>query len=358
MKRPLLFTIAVLCLGQAQASRDDYRAAYKAWRETDPKLEQESAAGGMEIAQQADRMAAEAAKVAAARKAYLEAAEQDQKAQISWLSEPPAAGQSAAASSAFEAQFTTNETTQVSRNVDTFANNPDPGLQQLRGALMREKAALASLEVSIGARKKAADTADEAIGAITAARMKVLDQSNAMLEGLKDAATDADREGAAWAEYYRKLGEGAQGAAAPITEVAPGAPPATLNNPIAAPATVTPLPLARYTGSWAFPQSNGLFHGSRPQSIDLLVNDENGHVNGTVVARFVVAAGHDPALRLSFSGEWQATRNQVFSLVTSDGTKGRLELIPGAAFNLIEVNFETDADAGKVTQADAVLVKK
>ena len=35
-----------------------------------------------------------------------------------------------------------------------------------------------------------------------------------------------------------------------------------------------------------------------------------------------------------------------------------IELIPGAAFNLLEVNFQTDPRPGKVRQANVVLVKK
>jgi hypothetical protein len=48
----------------------------------------------------------------------------------------------------------------------------------------------------------------------------------------------------------------------------------------------------------------------------------------------------------------------VFNLVTSDGAKGTIELIPGSAFNLLEVNFQTEPKPGKVRQADVVLVKK
>ena len=64
MRRACLFAmVAVLCL--AQRTRDDYRAAYNAWRQTDPNLEGEASAGGGPVAQRADRMAAEAAKFAA-----------------------------------------------------------------------------------------------------------------------------------------------------------------------------------------------------------------------------------------------------------------------------------------------------
>jgi hypothetical protein len=44
--------------------------------------------------------------------------------------------------------------------------------------------------------------------------------------------------------------------------------------------------------------------------------------------------------------------------MTSDGANGTIELIPGSAFNLLEVNFTTDPRPGKVRQGNVVLVKK
>ena len=45
-------------------------------------------------------------------------------------------------------------------------------------------------------------------------------------------------------------------------------------------------------------------------------------------------------------------------MTTSGGAKGTLELIPGPAFNLLEVNFSTDEKPGTVRQANFLLVKK
>jgi hypothetical protein len=63
-------------------------------------------------------------------------------------------------------------------------------------------------------------------------------------------------------------------------------------------------------------------------------------------------------LRFDFTGEFQPSRRQVFNLVTAEGAKGTIELIPGPAFNLLEVNFQTEPKPGKVRDADVVLVKK
>ena len=343
----------------AQRSRDDYRAAYRQWRQTDPNLERDAVGGGAPVAQRADRLAAEAVKSAAARKAFLEGEAQDETQQIAWLEHATISPESPATSTKADAAFVASETATVARTIATFANDPDRGIQQLRQTLAREKAALDALGPLIVQRKKAADAAGASDGAIAQARSKVLDRSHAMLEALKDATAETQREGAAWVEYYRKIGEGAQGTAAPITEVLPGVPPATVNNPIPAPPTVTPLPLARYVGAWTFP-ANGLYHGAQPEFFDVLVHEEKGRATGTAFARFKIPAGStgDPILRFDFSGTFQPTQRQVFNLVTTEGAKGTLELIPGTAFNLLEVNFQTEMKPGKIRQADVVLVKK
>jgi hypothetical protein len=359
VKRACLFTIVtVLCL--AQRSRDDYRAAYRQWRQTDPNLEREAAAGGAPIAQRADRLAAEAAKSASARKTFLEGLAQDEQQQVSWLENPAPSPEPIATSAASDAKFVATETATVTRTIDTFANDPDRGIQLLRQAEVKERIALESLSVAIAQRKRAADAVNNSAGAIEQARAKTLEQSHGTLDGLHDAAAAVDREAAAWAEYYRKIGEAAQGTATPITEIPPGVPPAVLNNPVPAPPTVTPVPLARYTGAWTFPQTNGLYHGAQPEFIDLLVTEENGRATGTAFARFKLPPGSkgDPILRFDFSGQFQSSRRQVFNLVTTDGAKGTIELIPGSAFNLLEVNFQTEAKPGKIRQADVVLVKK
>ena len=63
-------------------------------------------------------------------------------------------------------------------------------------------------------------------------------------------------------------------------------------------------------------------------------------------------------MRFDFSGALQTTRNQTFALETAEGLKGKIELIPGPAFNLLEVVFETDPKPGKVRQGNFILVKK
>ena len=63
-------------------------------------------------------------------------------------------------------------------------------------------------------------------------------------------------------------------------------------------------------------------------------------------------------LRFEFGGEFTSTVRQSFPLETSDGAKGTIDLIPGPAFNLLEVNVQIAANPGKIRQANAVLIKK
>ena len=94
--------------------------------------------------------------------------------------------------------------------------------------------------------------------------------------------------------------------------------------------------------------------------MDVTVHEENGHATGTFFGRFKLPPGStgDPVLRFEFSGDFRATFNQTFTVTTSDGATGTIDLIPAGAFNLIEVNFSTAIKAGKIHQGDMLLLKQ
>ena len=83
-------------------------------------------------------------------------------------------------------------------------------------------------------------------------------------------------------------------------------------------------------------------------------------ISGTLYVKFRLPTGFqaDPLLRFDFSGPIQATRVQTFPLVTSDNAKGSVSLIPGPAFNLIEINFKADPASGKIRQGNFILLNK
>jgi hypothetical protein len=418
--------IALLC-ALAQAPRDAYRMAYRNWRETDPNLEREAGAGGPPIAQRADKLAAQAKNYGVERSAYLQALADDTQRSLSWLessvSEPlPDVTRAAAARAAAEM-------TAVKRSIDTYASDPDVGIQRVRVQLEREAQALAALNISMEERQKMADAARAATVAASIAQVGALERDRELIAGLKLAIGDSDRERAAWAEYYRLIMDSArtpvtpspatpetaaptaasptgpvatspprsapaspvatttQEPPSPATTQPPASPPpaATLsipppadNTPPAAaagtpasppepaappaprPPAITPVPLVRYTGGWTYPQTRGIYHGLQPESIDMNIAEDSGHASGSLAARFKLPPGSadDPIVRFTFSGDFSNVRNQVFELQSSDGSKGRIELIPGTAFNLLEINFLVEAGPGKIRQGNAVLVKK
>ena len=66
----------------------------------------------------------------------------------------------------------------------------------------------------------------------------------------------------------------------------------------------------------------------------------------------------DPLVRFSFEGPLENSRAQKFVVTTSYGARGLIELIPGPAFNLLEVNFSTYDKPGMVRAGNFLLVKR
>lgn len=359
MRSACIVFVAALCLF-AQPSRDGYRNAFKEWRQSDPNLERDAASGGAQLESRARKVAADAERYEAARKAFLDQLAAETEHKFAWLDK--AAPEAPSASNRGSQSFIAAESKAVQHSVDVLGNDPDPGIRRLRAMLLRESSALASLNGAISNREKSAAAVDAALANVQQARTRALDHYREVAVGWKDAAAQTDREAAAWGEYYKLLASGAQGASPAPSPAATSAAephlPATPGPVVAPKPAITPVPLIRYTGGWTFPASNGLYHGPQPESAELMVQEQNGHADGTLNARFKVASG-DPVLRFVFTGEFKDTRTQVFSLETNDGSRGTLELIPGPAVNLLEINFQiADAKPGKIRQGNMLLLRK
>jgi hypothetical protein len=336
-----------------QSGRDAYRDAYRAWREIDSNLERDAETGGEPLGARADRVAAEAAKYCAERRGFLDRFTQENAQKLKWLEAPT----ETAPVSAAGGDYIAAQTAAVRRGIDAFASDPAPGIQQVRSMLERENIALGALTAAVAARQKAAGEAEVAVGEVEAARLKALDLDRAFAMEAKKEGEETGAETQMWAEYYRKLSDGTRSVstAAPVSPIAPRpSDPAPRSAP-----SITALPLLRYTGDWIF-APNGMYHGSQPEFVDLVVRENNGHCDGRMVARFILPPGSngDPVLRFEFGGEFTSTVRQSFPLETSDGAKGTIDLIPGTAFNLIEINIQIAAKPGKVRQANVVLIKK
>jgi hypothetical protein len=182
------------------------------------------------------------------------------------------------------------------------------------------------------------------------ARSRVVEHYQTLAAGLEQATQQTDQQATEWTAYYKLLADGARGI---IPSGVPGRPSIQTRG-------ITPVPLSRYIGEWSYPKLNPLYSGPEPQFVELVVREDNRRATGTFTVRFKLPPDSrlNAGLHGDFTGTFENVRNQVFSLQTSDGGKGKIELIAGPAFNLLEVNLTIEPRPGKVQQANFLLVKK
>ena len=342
----MLIGLAVPAWAQV-VSRESYRGPQQAWRQAAPALEQEAAVPGAQFMEQL-RVSAEAAQVFFnARAAYFPSAQPDAAAQLSWAAKPLATGETLLSTPLNVEQLLAVRAAKVSSEMGAFkADDKDAAIRRVRQAIDREYAALRALTATLSARKgplmELIDRTDDA-EIQRASAYQALNSASARRTQLGE---HVKREATDWAAYYKNLLEGATGSRTQNTAGAsqPGAAPAKIIRP----AANGQIPITRYTGEWIFP-NKGLFYGSQPESVELVIQENNGRMTGTLSARFVNPAG---TLKFDFQGPVVTTaKTQTFPL--SGGEMGSIELIPGSAFNLLEVNFQTASQVGNF-----VLVKR
>jgi len=352
----VLITFAALLIGQT--GRDAYRQAYDVWQQAQTNLERDAGNGGAPQVAQADRSAAAVVTFEATRLAYLKSSAEN-AAQRRRILQAPVTRPSPDLMPPAVANLAAAELQTVTRAIGKFAADKDRGIQQLRQSMERESVALAALTDTIQAHQKAIAATSAASATLEQARGKTAAAFADQTSQFSQTVARMDAEGSAWTAYYSKLAEAIQVASAP-----PPAPAVDIsrNVPTAGPrnASVSPVPLVRYVGTWTYPTVNGIYHGPQPESVALEVQEENGRANGTIEAKFKRPPGSadNPVVRFSFAGDIAATATQKFTLMTSDGASGVIELIPGPAFNLLEVNFQTDSQPNKIRSGNFILVKK
>ena len=351
--------VVVTLFGQ---SREAYQQAYRDWRASDPSLERDAAKAGAALTPRSEKAAAAASKFILARKAFYNAQRDDLAEMLKTMQpfELPKEIESAKSADAYLAI----QDASVANSIEVFGADPDKGIQQLRQALEKERQALMALRSAIKTRENAAEAANQANESADRARMVAVDQTNAIAASFAQSGQDIGRLAEAWPTYYRSLAEGARGTGTADTTPAPAIRPSNSTPPAAqaAPATSGRVPagvlISRYTGSWTFLPGVSTYHGMPPISCDVTVREEGGQIVGKLDASFIVAGKVDPNIRFDFSGPLQAGRYQAFALKTAEGVQGKVELIPGNAFNLLEVNYVLDGAPGKVREADVILVKR
>jgi hypothetical protein len=376
----------------AQTPGDPYREAYRAWRDSDPTLERDAAGGGAQLSDRANRAAAAAANYGSTRSAYLQSLAAQTRQPVQWLGSIPTASEPDVAP-VQQLQAVVNEATAtVGRTLANYGGEKDRAIQQVRQALDRERAALSALNRAIEERRKLAAKNAEVFAALEMVRVSALEQYQSLAAGFGTAASQEEQETAAWAAYYRSMAETSEPPPPPVSSPSPEPVPVTIGgvrimNPATAraanPASVTAPPaesaraakpgpreepaatsqpgsVARLLGEWVYPPAGGLYYRMEPEAANLVVSQEGGRLNGALSVRFKLPPGSvdDPQIRFSFAGEIRPAGIQVLPLETTDGAKGSMELIPGSAFNLVEVNFRTQAKPGKISLGNFVLIKK
>jgi len=357
--------LLVLGSALAQSPRDEYRRSYQAWRQTEPTLESEAAAG--DLAARVQRASTAARAYVAARIEFLDGISREASDQLKGIQGLNAAPGPLAGPSPEVQTLVTSASETVTRVADSFGTAADPGIRQLRTSLQQERTTLDVLSQALANTRRMMGTATVAGIDVDAARQDLLRTYQGIVTARSLSADQMRKSGAAWDTYYQVLANppatGSTNGPAPAKPVSPAngaaAPPPAPDTEVVRQPTITPLPLLRYTGGWMFP-TGGISHGMQPDSVDLTVREENGHVTGIFSARFRIPAGNptDPVVLFNFEGNLTANRNQVFNLRTGEGATGTIELIPGPAFNLLEVNFQTEMRPNRVRSGNFLLVKK
>ncbi len=368
----LALVVAAFAQAPPQGGVQAQQEAYRHWRATDPNLERDALSAGATLGARADKVAAEAAKYFVLRKDYLDSRAADVRRSVS-LVEPVNVAPDALPN--LEKYLEVQDTI-LRSSINTIAQDPDRAIQQLRASLERERAAIAAIGAAVKDSQQSQEAEAQASRTAEEARAKTSEEYQKLAAGLQESAQLAGKTGAEWAGYYRALSDAARAPAAPVTSSGPALPSAgrepnaaepakpIASNPTRAPASVarsvTPVPLARYVGEWTYPGVGAHYHGIQPESADLVVREENGQASGSLAARFRVPAGtsENPVVRFNFTGAFGNSRTQRFALTTSSGAKGTLELIPGPAFNLLEVNFNTDDQPGMIGRGNFLLIKQ
>lgn len=368
----LVLAGVALAQGPLLEGSAEQQEAYRRWRASDPNLERDAASAGATLGARADKVAAEAAKYFSLRKDYFESRAADTRRSGSLL-EPVNVAPDALPNLD---RFLTVQDTILRSSVDTIAHDPDRAIQQLRAALERERVAIAAIGTALKDSQKSQEAAVQTSRTAEEARAKTSEECQKLAASLQDSEQLAEKSGAAWAGYYRALSDAARRVEAPVTSSGPALPSAGREPAAAAPGTPAaansvltpaaaarpgpPVPLVRYVGAWTYPTIGAHYHGMQPESANLVVREENGQASGTLTARFRLPAGStdNPVVRFDFAGVFGNSRVQRFAVTTSSGATGTLELIPGPAFNLLEVNFSTGDKPGMIRLGNFLLIKQ
>jgi hypothetical protein len=363
---PIAAFTACMLLLRGQSELSSVQSAHKAWRDKDATLERDAADGGAKIADRAGKASIEAEKFGRAKEAFYRSSRTSAEQRAQWIEGLealfPAGSLESAKGHQDAAAF---EITALNRSIKSLAADRDPGIQRVRQAMERELAALDAVQANLAGRQKALEAARKTSDAVDQLKTRLAADYRTLAAAFKQFEDLSGRETQTLNAYYKKIGEAAsisiEARVNPPDPAVTSAPPATAPPPKPSP-RLTPggISINRYLGGWTFPVPNGLSFGPEPEFVDLIVREEGDRVSGALSARYKLPSGSpgDPLVRFEFSGKPGPARTQKFDLETSDGARGTIELIPGPAINLLEINYQIEPRPNKIRQSNVVLLRK
>jgi hypothetical protein len=374
----LVTTIAFLAFVQEGFTQQEFsasEAAYRAWRASHPSAETDAARTGFDAGPQLEKASTDEATYAAARRGSLEAVRQLLDKRLKEFSSLDIPERQPADPKPVDAVVAA-QTAATNAAANAIADDSDRGLRPLKQALERERAAITALKNAVADQRKSADAMAEALAVVKQGQANIVTRYGDSVSNLEQDTERTAAQQLAWTEYYRLLNQASRiisGRETPsslsATSIRP-ANPRTAGQPDRAPAvsnrltplvpSITPLPLSRYAGDWRYSTAVRTFKGLEPETANLSVVPQDGQFSGHLSVRFKASpdAPSDRTVQFQFSGAMQTTRIQKFEFQTADGTKGMLDLVPGTAFNLLEVTFEMEPRSGGVSKGSFVLIKK
>ena len=245
------------------------------------------------------------------------------------------------------------ESQAVKRTMDTLASDPDPGIRELRTMLAQEAAAVDALDAAMEKRKRAAEEVKNANGAVAGSQLKAPGQAVIVEADAGQAVEQSGQETAAWAQYYDLL--------AKVERTASPRARCSSIPRLAAPTPRSPSPAADPVHRCVVVSVLRRFVSRRAAGVGRPGGqEENGHATGTLVARFKLPPGSkgDPMLKFDFTGDFREQSQPGFQSHHHRRRHRHPRTDPGPAFNLLEVNFETQPKPGKVRLGNMVLLKK
>ncbi|MEO5923077.1 MAG: hypothetical protein ABIR70_04550 [Bryobacteraceae bacterium] len=349
MRTLRLLPFALLASGAwAQATHDSYWLPYQAWRQVAPALEQDAAAPTATFPDQVRKTGEAAQSYFDARVANYLNPHTGAAEQAAWGTRPLATADSLLTLPPEVQQLLAVAAAKAGTSVNSFAaDDKDPVIRRMRQALERERATLRALIDSFATAKAPLTEMIDASDNAEIQRALVGQALSSAVARRTQLAEHVKREAADWTTYYKDLLEGATAnGRTSTTSAAPSPAPAKIIRPAANGQVL----LTRYIGEWIFP-NKGLYYGPQPETVELVVQESNGNLRGTLTAKFITPLA---SLQFEFQGPVQPGKTQTFPVSTG----GTVEFIPGSAFNLLEVNYQTPQATSSVSTANFVLVKR